>query len=47
MADFFDIAPGTASLRVDIGHYTLDDMARVARLDDGGTVVQLGTFDAP
>ncbi|MFN8451656.1 MAG: hypothetical protein U0521_24465 [Anaerolineae bacterium] len=47
MADFFDIAPGTANLTVDIGHYTLPDLARVARSDAGETLVRLGAFSAP
>ncbi|MEP7292940.1 MAG: hypothetical protein ABI835_14250 [Chloroflexota bacterium] len=47
MADFFEIAPGTEALSVEIGHYTLGDLARVARLNSGGTLVQLGAFDAP
>ncbi len=47
MADFFDVAAGTAHLTVDIGHYTLDNMARVGRGDGGDPLVTLGPFAAP
>lgn len=47
MADFFDITPGTPNLTVDIGHYTLPDLARVARSDGDDSPVRLGVFNAP
>ncbi len=47
MADFFDIAPGTANLTVDVGHYTLPDLTRVSRSNSSDTFVRLGPFTAP
>ncbi|MBI1258427.1 MAG: hypothetical protein GC204_13230 [Chloroflexi bacterium] len=47
MADFFNIAPGTAHLTVDIGHYTLPDLTRIARSDSSETGVTFGPFIAP
>jgi len=47
MADFFNIAPGTANLSVDIGHYTLPDVTRIPRSDSPDSQVSLGTFTAP
>jgi hypothetical protein len=47
MADFFDIEPGTENLTVDIGHYTLPDLARVAINDAADTLVRLGPFSVP
>ncbi len=47
MADFFDVAPGTANLSLDVGHYTLPDLTRIPRSDGEDAVVQLGTFTAP
>lgn len=47
MADFFDIAAGTTGLSVDIGHYTLADLARVTLSDGGGDRVTLSPFTAP
>ena len=47
MADFFNIAPGTPYLSVDVGHYTLPDMARISRSTSSESLVTLGTFSAP
>jgi hypothetical protein len=47
MADFFDIAPGTENLVVDIGHYRLSDMVRMTLADSSETAVRLGPFSAP
>ncbi len=47
MADFFDIAPGTEELSLDIGHYTLPDLTRIPRTDADDSVVHLGSFSAP
>lgn len=47
MADFFDIAPGTENLTVDVGHYRLSDMTRIALEDSGETLVRIGPFTAP
>lgn len=41
MGDFFDVPPGEYT--VDIGHYTLPDIARIPRTD-GGELVTLGSF---
>ena len=41
MADFFDIAPGTAHLSVDVGHYTLPDLTRISRSNSADTLVSL------
>ncbi len=47
MADFFDIAPGTPDLSVDVGHYTLPDLTRVPASGLPDDTVTLGTFSAP
>jgi hypothetical protein len=47
MADFFNIAPGTANLSVDVGHYTLPDVMRIPRSNSAESQVTLGTFSAP
>jgi len=47
MADFFNIAPGTPNLSVDVGHYTLPDMTRISRSTSSESLVTLGTFSAP
>ena len=45
MADFFD-APANAALFIDIGHYTLPDVARVPSAQGGAGVIRLGPFVA-
>jgi len=45
MADFFD-APANAALFIDIGHYTLPDVARVPGAQGGAGVIRLGPFVA-
>jgi hypothetical protein len=47
MADFFDIPPGAENLTVDIGHYTLPDLTRVAISNSSDSLVRLGPFHAP
>jgi hypothetical protein len=47
MADFFDIAPGTENLSIDIGHYSLPDLTRISLADSPDSLVSLGTFTAP
>ncbi len=47
MADFFDVAPGTPNLSLDVGHYTLPDLTRIPRTDADDSAVHLGSFTAP
>lgn len=47
MADFFDVAPGTENLTVDVGHYRLSDMTRIALEESSETLVRIGPFTAP
>ncbi len=47
MADFFDVAPGTEALSLDVGHYTLPDLTRISRTDSDDSLVHLGGFTAP
>ncbi len=47
MADFFNIAAGTPDLTIDIGHYTLPDMARIPIDGLSGSMISLGPFTAP
>jgi 4-amino-4-deoxy-L-arabinose transferase-like glycosyltransferase len=42
MGDFFDVTPG--EYVVDVGHYTLPDVARIPRADGGEGAVRLGPF---
>lgn len=43
MADFFDVPAGDTWV-VDVGHYTLPDLARVSGLEGGDRLVRLGPF---
>jgi hypothetical protein len=47
IADFFNVAPGTANLSLDIGHYTLPDLMRIPLSDSADSLVTLGNFTAP